>query len=296
MPKVEGLALTVACDPDPAARAGAAQLLPGVRCVESLSDVAFGEVDAAIVAVPTPLHAAIVLRSLGARLHVLVEKPLAQRTSDAERIVEMAAAQRRVVLAGQLTLHHPGIARLGALVASGALGVVRRVVAVRTSNGANHSADEALWSLTPHDLSNVLSFLNHEPLLVERSVLPSSDEAEILATCGEVEVQLRSSRRAARARRTLHVAGRSGEAELDEVSGALTVRVGASASHELHEPPRPLLEEQCRHFAACIRGHEAPRPALSDAARVVAILEEAARASELQRPRLAAQSRALIPA
>lgn len=296
VPKVEGLALTVACDPAPAARAAAAQLLPGVRCVVSLSDVAFGEVDAAIIAAPTPLHASLVLRALQAKLHVLVEKPLAQSPEEASLILEAAATAGKVVLAGQLTLHHPGIARMGAVVASGALGAIRRVLAVRTSNGATHSADEALWSLTPHDLSNVLSFLGDGPLHVERAHLSDLDEADLFAMCAETELHLRSSRRAARARRTLQVIGRKGEAELDEVSGSLTVRIGTASHQEMHEPPRPLLEEQCRHFAACIRGEETPRPALADAARVVTILHEAARSAELQLPRLASQSRALIPA
>lgn len=293
LPSTPGLSLAAVCDPSPAARARAGA---GPRVVADVSELDLAQLDAAIIASPTPTHGPLTLAALHAGLHVLVEKPLAQTAAEASAIVAAAAERGRVVLAGQLTLHHPGVQRLRALVGEGALGPIVRVVATRTSSGALHRTEPALGSLGPHDVANVLHVLGEDtPLRVERVAQPTLDEAELSASSGPIDIHMRWSRRAARAHRALLVVGQKGEAELDEVAGRLRVRVRGTSHVEELAPARPLLEEQLRHFVACIRGSEVPRPRLADAARVVTILHEAARLAEAQ-GREAHQSRALSPA
>ena len=301
LPSIPDLALSAVCDPSSAARARAGA---GPRVVADVSELDLTQLDAAIIAAPTPTHGPLTLAALHAGLHVLVEKPLAQTAAEASAIVVAAAERERVVLAGQLTLHHPGVQRLRALVGEGALGPIVRVVATRTSSGALHRTEPqrahpnepALSSLGPHDVANVLHVLGEDaPLRVDRASQATLDEAELRASSGAIDIHMRWSRRATRAHRALLVVGQKGEAELDEVAGRLRVRLRSSTHVEELAPPRPLLDEQLRHFAACVRGSEFPRPRLADAARVVTILHEAARLAEAQ-DRDAHQSRALSPA
>jgi predicted dehydrogenase len=59
------------------------------------------DLDAVTVAVPNHLHAQVVLDSLAARKHVLVEAPLAVNAREVAKVVEVARKARRVVMVAQ---------------------------------------------------------------------------------------------------------------------------------------------------------------------------------------------------
>lgn len=88
--------------------------------------LAVAELDAVVIATPTHLHKGMTLAALRRGLHVLLEKPMALNSADAETMVRAARKARRV-----LTIYQP--ARLGALhqtllrlIASGKIGRVVR--------------------------------------------------------------------------------------------------------------------------------------------------------------------------
>ena len=92
---VPGLALAAVCDTDPARLAYAAKAWPGVACYANEDALlAAGGVQAAIVAVPHPLHSKIASLALAAGLHVLVEKPLDVRLSVAQALCAQAKAAK----------------------------------------------------------------------------------------------------------------------------------------------------------------------------------------------------------
>src|SRR5580692_4089300 len=68
---------------------------------------AIGHVDAAILAVPTVLHAEIGCALLEAGIDVLVEKPIAPTLEEADRLVEAAARNGRVLQVGHLERFNP---------------------------------------------------------------------------------------------------------------------------------------------------------------------------------------------
>jgi predicted dehydrogenase len=66
-----------------------------------------GRVDAVSIVTPTPSHCAIGLAFLKAGAHVLVEKPIADTVTQAERLVRAARRQRRVLQVGHLERFNP---------------------------------------------------------------------------------------------------------------------------------------------------------------------------------------------
>lgn len=91
---------TVLFDVDTArAEALRSTYFPNARVVDNLDDVS-AHADAAIVAVPNTFHAPVTLALLRAGVHVLCEKPLATTEAAAEEMVNMAAAERRVLACG----------------------------------------------------------------------------------------------------------------------------------------------------------------------------------------------------
>ncbi len=85
------------------------------------------DVDAVYVPLPNSLHVDWAIRALEAGKHVLCEKPLARRRADAERAFDAAERAGRVLAEAFMYRHHPQTARLGRLVADGAIGELRLV-------------------------------------------------------------------------------------------------------------------------------------------------------------------------
>jgi predicted dehydrogenase len=71
-----------------------------------------GHVDAAIVAVPTLLHAEIGCALLKAGIDVLVEKPIAPTLDDADRLVNAAEGGGRILQVGHLERFNPAVLAL----------------------------------------------------------------------------------------------------------------------------------------------------------------------------------------
>ena len=148
--RVPGLALAAVCDTDPARLAYAAKAWPGVACYASEDALlAAGGVQAAIVAVPHPLHSKIASLALAAGLHVLVEKPLDVRLSVAQALCAQAKASGKVfaLMLNQRT--NPLFAKARAIVQGGQLGQLKRSVWIITNwYRTQHYYDSGAWRAT----------------------------------------------------------------------------------------------------------------------------------------------------
>jgi predicted dehydrogenase len=71
-----------------------------------------GNVDAAVVAVPTSMHAEVGCELLASGIDVLVEKPIAGDLASARRLVDTAAEYERVLQVGHLERFNPAVAAL----------------------------------------------------------------------------------------------------------------------------------------------------------------------------------------
>jgi predicted dehydrogenase len=87
------------------------------------------EVDIVYVATPHPLHAPNAIAALEAGKHVLVEKPFTINATEAQKIVDLAGRKGLVALEAMWTRFLPHMLRIREIVASGALGEIRAVIA-----------------------------------------------------------------------------------------------------------------------------------------------------------------------
>lgn len=161
-----GAEVVAVCDPDPEARARAAEMAPRARLAAEFGDVLESDVDAVVIATPAPSHAELARRALEADKHVLVEKPLALSAAAAEAIVREAERRRLVLLAGHLMLYHPVAQRLCELLRSGELGELYYLYARRVNLGRLRRDENALWSFGPHDLSMIDALVGELPVSV----------------------------------------------------------------------------------------------------------------------------------
>lgn len=147
--RVTGMQLAAVCDVNPDKLALAAQRFPGVRLEKDHHALLDGSIDAAIIAVPHPMHCAIAEECLRARLHVLSEKPLDVSLTAAEKALQAAQESGRLfaVMLNQRTA--PIFCRAREIVQSGALGPLKRTVWIITNwYRTQHYYDSGDWRAT----------------------------------------------------------------------------------------------------------------------------------------------------
>jgi predicted dehydrogenase len=98
----------VDADPERAAQAAAEHNCLTFATLGELN----GNVDAAVVAVPTSLHAEVGCVLLESGIDVLVEKPIASDLASARRLVDTAAKHDRILQIGHLERFNPAVAAL----------------------------------------------------------------------------------------------------------------------------------------------------------------------------------------
>mgnify|MGYP000595622053 CR=1 FL=1 len=92
------------------------------------------EVDIVYVATPHPMHVANALQMLEAGKHVIVEKPFTLNAREAQAIAGLAKARGLLAMEAMWTRYLPHMARIRELVAQGALGEVRTLIADHTQD------------------------------------------------------------------------------------------------------------------------------------------------------------------
>jgi predicted dehydrogenase len=101
----------------------------GCRAYSKFSDMLKdGEIELMVIAVPSHLHADYSIQAMQAGSHVLVEKPMADRLSDADRMIEVARETGRLLTVNQNYRNTPAFLKVREVIESGKLG---RIVMIR---------------------------------------------------------------------------------------------------------------------------------------------------------------------
>lgn len=130
------------------------QAFPHLRSVTEFSAVlADPAIDAVVLATPTESHFALARQALEHGKHVLCEKPLCTRASDALQLVQLARRHRCVLMTAHTFLFNPGIMKIKQLIEGGELGTLRYLSAVRTNLGPVRQDVNAAFDLAAHDIA-----------------------------------------------------------------------------------------------------------------------------------------------
>lgn len=161
-----GVDLAAVVDLDPE-RARAVAADAGTVAVRDLREVD-PPVDGVVVAVPTRDHLRVGLPLLEAGVAVLVEKPIAASTAEADRLVAAAAASGATLAVGHTERHNPAVAAALPLISAPRFIEVHRLASFRP-----RSLDvDVVFDVMIHDLDVVLSCVGSEPVSIEAVGVP----------------------------------------------------------------------------------------------------------------------------
>lgn len=139
-------------------------MFPGVDFLKSLDDaLADEEIRAAVIATPVETHAALARQALEAGRHVLVEKPLASSTADANALADLAEARGLTLMVGHTFLFSPRVHAVKEAIESGQTGQIQYITSSRLNLGIHRSDVNVIWDLAAHDFSVVFHLLGEFP-------------------------------------------------------------------------------------------------------------------------------------
>lgn len=124
------------------------------------------ELEAIVVATPVSSHAALARAALEAGKHVLVEKPLARSSAEAEALAALAERRGKVLMPGHVFLYSPPVNTIRDLVAAGDLGEIYFISSSRVNLGLHQPDVSVVWDLGPHDFSILHFWLGSLPVEV----------------------------------------------------------------------------------------------------------------------------------
>jgi predicted dehydrogenase len=300
--ELPGARATMVSDLDPRRLAGIQSQHPGIRTTTNYHDLLESrDVDAVVIATPVSTHAKLAQEALMANKHVMVEKPLAATSKDAEDLMHIADDRGRVLMVGHTFLYNPAVRALRELVQSGDLGEIFYIYCQRLNLGLFQRDINVMWDLAPHDISILMYVLGVDPIAVGASGSSYvrsgiEDVAYIqLAFPNRVHAAVHVSWLDPNKVRRITVVGSKKMAVYDDVESLEKIRVydkgvdppptASFGEFQLsyrygdilipHVPGTEPLRLECEHFLECIQQGRRP---LSDARQgmtVVQVLETA---------------------
>lgn len=271
---------------------------PGTEVTADFEDALKDDVEAVVLAVPAEAHAPLAKRVLEAGKHVFVEKPLTLSPADGLELLKLSESTGKVCMVGHLLEYHPCVEMMKRLIAEGEIGELRYIYSQRVNLGIVRQAENALWSLAPHDLSIILTLMGAMPKTVcawgNAYLQPGIEDVAFLVMnfadgrMSHSHVSWLDPHKI----RKFTVVGSKKMIVFDDAVGSEKIRVYdkrvdvtpdyesfqeylAIRSGDIHIPAVPggePLRTECLHFVEAVRGLH---PARSDAAsglRVVEIL------------------------
>jgi predicted dehydrogenase len=294
---IAGARLSWCADANPEVRARLESTFRQTRFTDSLDDV-LGDptLDGVLLATPVPTHADLAVRVLQAGKHCFVEKPLAQSVADAQRTLDAAERNGRLLMVGHLLEYHPGVRALADVVRSGELGDVHYIYTNRLNLGQLRADENALWSLGAHDVSVILELAGEEPTELDAHgecyMRPGIEDVVFayLRFPSGITAHLHLSWLDPHKERRLTVVGSRRMATFDDMEldrkltiydkgfdekadswGEYITRSGGTTSPQIANAEPLRLE--CEHFVQCIATGATPRSDGHSGLRVVRVLE-----------------------
>lgn len=148
--------------------------------------VARKDIDAVAIATPVSSHYPLAKQALEAGKHVMVEKPMTATVAQAEELVALAAANKRVLMVDHTFAYTSAVRKIKSLITSGEMGQVLYYDSVRINLGLFQHDVNVLWDLAVHDLAIMDFALGMEPVAVSAtglSHLPGQHENIAYLTC-----------------------------------------------------------------------------------------------------------------
>ncbi|MEM2910949.1 MAG: Gfo/Idh/MocA family oxidoreductase [Candidatus Bathyarchaeia archaeon] len=226
------------------------------------------------------------LKALKAGKHVLVEKPMAANSRQAEKLIKIAEKEQLHLTVGFLMRFIPGIQFIKNAVENKTIGELVCATAKRVSQWPERIGDVGVVKdLAIHDIDMMRYLFNDDPVAVYAKTgnmkhKKFEDYAHIMLTFKESRnAFIESNWLTPYKTRMLVVTGSEAIAKLDYITQELTIE-NAKETIQPRLPWQEPLKLELKHFAKCILGKEKPLITGIDGLHAIKIAEAALKSSK----------------
>jgi predicted dehydrogenase len=140
---------------------------PAIQAVQLAEEIIEDPgIDAVVVATPVYSHYALAKAALLSGKHVLIEKPMAASSAEAEELIEIASRKHLTLMVDHTFLYTGAVQKIKALIEANAIGTPRYFDSTRINLGLFQPDINVLWDLAPHDISILAFLLSERPYSV----------------------------------------------------------------------------------------------------------------------------------
>src|SRR6266536_4109856 len=165
--EMQGVDVKTICDVDASRLMTFARRHSSAETTTRIDDLlADPDLDAIVLATPVHTHFELAARSLEAGKHTFVDKPLGRSSEEAQRLVDLASRNDRVLMCGQTFLYSPPVRASKELIERGELGELYFISSSRVNLGIHQPDVSVVWDLGPHDFSILRYWLGERPSTV----------------------------------------------------------------------------------------------------------------------------------
>jgi len=162
--KIKAIDRLVVCDTNENLLEKAKSEFPSIEIsVSADSVINDSSIDAVVIALPAMMHYEYAKKSLLANKHILVEKPISMKSTEAEELIQIGKDRNRVIMVGHTFIYNQAVRQVKQYIDSGELGDIYYIFSQRLNLGRVRQDVNAMWNLAPHDISIILYWLNEEP-------------------------------------------------------------------------------------------------------------------------------------
>jgi len=156
--RTDGCDVMAVCDRSEERLAQASGLYPGVKTYRDYDEFLECGLDAVAVATPVASHYPLAMRALEAGKHILIEKPMAESSKQAETLIIEAEKRGLTLMVDHTFVYTGAVRKIHDLYTKGELGEIQYFDSTRMNLGLYQHDVDVIWDLAVHDLS-ILDFI-----------------------------------------------------------------------------------------------------------------------------------------
>jgi predicted dehydrogenase len=267
---IEGCELKWACDLDYQKLNQVAPVYPQTRFTKNKSDILNdSEVQGVIIATTPESHYMLAKETINKGKAVLVEKPVTINRKDSNDLIELAAAQNIILMAGYTLIYHPAVKKIkGLLEEKDIIDELYYLNMSRTSSASQALSVDVLHDLAVHDIYLSRHLIGINPIWViahGESYIQSPYDNVIHILLGfpngKIASIFASFIHTEKTRRITLVASKTKLVFDDTLTTDRKIQLFVNGELEhflaVEENLEPLTQE-CLHFIECIRENKEP--------------------------------------
>jgi len=170
--EVAGAQMVAVSDLRPERLTSVSKRYPAIRCTTDYRELLKNDqVHAVAISTPVSTHFPLAMEALAAGKHILVEKPLAASSEQAQRLIEEAERRQLTLMVDHTFVYTGAVRKIHSIVRSGQCGEIYYYDSARVNLGLFQHDVNVIWDLAVHDLSIMDYVIPHRPCAVSATGL-----------------------------------------------------------------------------------------------------------------------------